>query len=93
MEKEIIWTATARKNFWDVVYYLQQTWPENVLDHFHQLLELKIALLKRQPNIGFKSAKYSRFRRTLITKHYILIYSIKKDHIVILRLKHSKQNK
>ena len=89
MEKEIVWTATARKDFWETVLYLQEHWTDEVLNKFHRRLELKIKLLQYQPNIGFKSAKYSRFRQTLITRRYKLIYSVKKNHIVILRLKHA----
>ena len=54
-----------------------------------QTLTIKIELLKKQSNIGFKSSQYSQFRKTLITKHYLLIYSVKNKHIVIHRLKHT----
>jgi addiction module RelE/StbE family toxin len=89
MEKEIVWTSIALKDFWDIVFYLEQNWQESVLENFHHRLNLKIQLLQKQPHIGFKSAKYSCFRQTLITRHYKLIYSVKKNHIVILRLKHT----
>lgn len=89
MEKEIVWTSVALKDFWDIASYLQQNWSEEVIDNFYHRLKLKTQLLQKQPHIGFKSAKYSRFRQTLITHHYKLIYSVKKDHIVILRLKHT----
>jgi addiction module RelE/StbE family toxin len=89
MEKEIVWTFVALKDFWDIASYLQQNWSEEVIDNFYHRLKLKTQLLQKQPHIGFKSAKYSRFRQTLITHHYKLIYSVKKDHIVILRLKHT----
>ncbi len=89
MEKEIVWTQVASKDFWNIVSYLKENWPEKVLDNFHQRLQLKTQLLQKQPNIGFKSSQFSRFRQTLVTRHYKLIYSVKKDHIVILRMKHT----
>ena len=89
MEKEIVWTSVALKEFWNIVSYLKQNWPEEVLEDFHNRLQLKIQLLQKQPHLGFKSAKYSRFRQTLVTRSYKLIYSVKKDHIVILRMKHT----
>lgn len=93
MEKEIVWTAVARKDFWDIVYYLKENWPEQVLEKFSAALNLKMQLLRKQPKIGFKSSRYSRFRKTLLSKHYMSIYSVTKDHIVIHRLKHTAMKK
>jgi len=90
MEKEIAWTAIAQNDFWEIVSYLKSDWPEKVLSRFEDVLHQKITLLKRQPNIGFKSSKYSRFRKTLVTRHYMLIYSVTKEDIVIHRLKHTR---
>ncbi len=69
MEKEVKWTAVSRKDFWEVVAYLSETWSDYVLEKFSASLNLKVQLLQRQPNIGFKSSKHSRFRKTLVTKH------------------------
>lgn len=89
MEKEIVWTTIAQKDFWEITLYLKTNWTTEVLDKFQRRLELKIKLLQNQPNIGYKSSKHSHFRQTLITNGYKLIYSVKKNHIVILRLKHT----
>ena len=89
MEKEIVWTDVAQKDFWEIFTYLKENWPEDVFIKFAQTLTIKIELLKKQSNIGFKSSQYSQFRKTLITKHYLLIYSVKNKHIVIHRLKHT----
>ena len=89
MEKQVVWTAVSRKDFWEIVTYLSEAWPEQVLKNFSSSLNLKIKLLQKQPNIGFKSSQHSRFRKTLVTRHYLLIYSVTKNHIVIHRLKHA----
>ncbi len=89
MEKQVVWTAVSRKDFWEIVAYLTDSWPEHVLEKFSSSLNLKVQLLQKQPNIGFKSSIYSRFRKTLITKHYMFVYSVTKNHIVIHRLKHA----
>ena len=89
MEKEIVWTDIAKNDLQNIFHYLEANWPSKVQDDFILLLDLKIMLLSQHPFIGFKSQKYSRFRKSLITKNYLLIYSIKRDHIVILRIKHS----
>ncbi|MEJ0101203.1 MAG: type II toxin-antitoxin system RelE/ParE family toxin [Bacteroidota bacterium] len=93
MEKEIVWTSIAQNDFWEIVFYLKDSWPESVLDRFQRVLLLKTRLLQKNPYIGFKSRKYSRFRKTLITRHYLLIYSITQNHIVIHRLKHTSMRK
>lgn len=89
MEKEIVWTIVAQKDFWEIVTYLKESWPERVLDRFHTTLLFKSQLLKKQPYIGSKSSRYSKFRKTLVTQHYMMIYSVTKEHIVIHRLKHT----
>lgn len=89
MEKEIVWTPVAQKDFWKIITYLKESWPEKVLKQFHKSLQQKAKLLQKQPQLGFKSSKFSRFRKTLVTKHYLLIYSVSKEHIVIHRLKHT----
>jgi len=92
MEKEVVWTPTAQTDFWNIVTYLKQNWPEEVLNKFSKALHLKIQLLQKQPHVGFKSSSHSRLRKTLLTPSYMLIYSITKDHIVIHKLKHRSQN-
>lgn len=63
MEKEIVWTAVAQKDFWEIVAYLKASWPEKVTDRFYKTLLLKSTLLEKHPSIGFKSTKYSRLER------------------------------
>lgn len=41
MEKEIVWTSVALKDFWDIVSYLQQNWSEEVLENFHHQATIK----------------------------------------------------
>jgi hypothetical protein len=60
MEKEIVLTTIAQNDFWKVVSYLKEQWPEKVLDNFHKT---KSKLLQSQPQIGFKSSKYSRLEK------------------------------
>jgi hypothetical protein len=66
MEKEIVRTIEAQTDFWQIVGYLAEQWPDKVLDNFNNALDRKIQLLKKQTNIGFKSKKYSKFRKTIV---------------------------
>jgi len=89
MEKEVVWTLTAQKDFWSNIIYLSTHWPEEVLHQFELNLDFKLQLISKLPNIGFSSKKYSRFKRTMVGKQVVLIYSVTKKHIVIHRLKHT----
>jgi addiction module RelE/StbE family toxin len=88
VEKEVVWTTVAQKDFWEIVSYLSEVWPKPVLDRFHVMLAIKIKLLQKQPEIGFKSGKYSKYRRTLVNRHYVLLYTANSNRILIHRLKH-----
>jgi hypothetical protein len=48
-------------------------------------------LLQDHPVIGVRSSKHSKFRKTLIARQYVLIYSMSSQHIVVNRLKHKKR--
>lgn len=88
MEKEIVWTKQAENDFWEIVTYLKDCWPPEVLTRFEQALTLKTQLLQKQPYIGFKSKKHSRFRKTFVTKYYAILYSVMKQELVIVRVLH-----
>ena len=52
--REIVWTATAQKDFWDIIHYLESSWPSEVLNRFQQVLALGVPgalqhLLSKQP--------------------------------------------
>ena len=42
MEKEIVWTGVAQKDFWQITVYLKENWTEFVLNKFFQALFLKV---------------------------------------------------
>lgn len=39
MEKEVVWTSTAQRDFWNHTYYLAENWPIEVLQKFEFNLE------------------------------------------------------
>ena len=63
MEKEIVWTEIARKDFWQIVTYLKESWPKEVFERFTHSLNLKVQLVQKYPHVGFKSSTHSRFRK------------------------------
>jgi mRNA-degrading endonuclease RelE of RelBE toxin-antitoxin system len=78
-------------DFWNTVLYLQDHRSQEFLARFRKAIVKKMQILQDQPEIGFKSTKYSKFRRTLIVNEYVLIYSIVHNQIVVYKLKHKKR--
>ena len=93
MEREIIISKNAAEDFKNIIFYIKNNWQQKVLIDFIENVEGKYLLLKQQPNLGYKTSKYSRFRQTIIGKHYILIYKYSRKEIFIVRIKHSSQNR
>ena len=93
MERQIIWTKLAENNLIDIVAYLELNWSKQVLKDFEKKLKLKLNLLQTNPRLGFKNSTHSRYRKTIITSSYILVYTYSNKAIEIIRIKHSSQNK
>ena len=55
MEREIVWTDVAAKDFWQIVAYLKESWPEEVLERFSDSLDLKIQLLQNIRTLVLKA--------------------------------------
>jgi plasmid stabilization system protein ParE len=87
----VVFTTTAKLHYYDIVTYLLDHWYLDILARFQKSLLDKIRRLQDHPDIGIKSSKYSKFRRTLINNHYILIYSTSSGKIIIHKLKHKKR--
>ncbi len=93
MAKEIIWTRNAEDDLLNVINYLKYNWPESVSEKFLGILYNKIRLLSLQPRLGRKTSFHPAYRRFLITRHNVLIYSVHRKHLVIHRLKDTRQKK
>jgi len=92
MEKEVVWTPTAQTDFWNIVNYLKQNWPEEVLNKFSKALHLKIQLYKNNHMSGLRVYPVQGLEKLYLHLPVMLIYSITKDHIVIHKLTHRSQN-
>jgi len=56
----------AQREFRDVVAYLKANWPAEVEARFQEILDFKLELIYQHPTVGFKSKKFSKFRKTLV---------------------------
>lgn len=90
MEKIIVYSDQALNDIAEITDYMLNNWPKEVAINFERSLSAKLFNIARHPYIGHKRSKYSRFRQTIIAKHYILFYSIKSKVIEVYRVKHAK---
>ena len=92
MATKIVWSENALKDLEKLKFYLERNWPQKVLEAVMEKLVNKLEVLHTFPNIGRASLKHPNRRRTLITKHNLLIYSVKKDEILIEAIFDTRQD-
>jgi addiction module RelE/StbE family toxin len=92
MAAKIVWTNNAVKDLENIKTYLQGSWPEKVLLSFLNELINKLNLIEASPEIGRASMKFPSRRRLVITKHNLLIYSLRNNDIVIEAIFDTRQD-
>jgi plasmid stabilization system protein ParE len=81
MVYEIVWTVKAEESFTENMGYLEEKWTEREMRKFAAIVEDKIMLLSKQPNIGnSRSKKHPNIRHTVLHKRVSLIYRVKPKH-------------
>ena len=92
MQRSVIWSELAKRNFENVIDYLIAEWNEKVINDFVGKTEDCIRVLISYPFIGQVSGKRKGVRKVLITKHNLLIYKISRGNIYILDIFDTRQN-
>lgn len=91
MALKIFWTEAAITSYNNVIDYLSKSWTEKEIDNFTKTLVSKLELLAIG-NVTFRSSSKKRFNELLITKHNLLIYRIKPEHIELILFWDTRQN-
>jgi plasmid stabilization system protein ParE len=91
MVKKIIWTPEAERMFENIVTYLEAHWTEKEKRNFINATHKTIQVISRQPELFRKLAKLNT-HEALITKHNLLLYTIKKDSIDLVTFWDTRQN-
>ena len=92
MAAKIVWTENALEDLNKLKSYLERNWPERVLTSVMDKLVNKLKVLQDFPYIGRASLKFPNRRRTLLTKHNLIIYSVYDDEIVIEAIFDTRQD-
>ncbi len=87
----IFWTPIGIESLQEVVNFLSETWNEEIIDRFFLLIDEKIKLIQRNPEIGLK-LENSQFIKIVIHKNTTLFYEIDQSVIKILLIWDNRQN-
>lgn len=85
------WTPIAIESLREVINFLSITWNDEIIDRFFLLIDEKIDLIQRNPEIGLK-LENSQFRKIIIHKNTTLFYEIDQPIIKILLIWDNRQN-
>jgi plasmid stabilization system protein ParE len=92
MVKPVVITPIARNDLDNVMHYLVKNWSFSVLENFLALYEAKIAVISEYPTrYPFIDEKKS-LRKAVLTKHNIILYREKPDHIEIISIFDTRQD-
>lgn len=87
----IFWTPIGIESLREIVNFLSETWNDEIIDRFFLLIDEKIDLIQRNPEIGLK-LENSQFRKIVIHKNTTLFYEIDQSIIKILLIWDNRQN-
>jgi plasmid stabilization system protein ParE len=74
MVKEVVWTQSATKSYWQVIEYLSKEFGDNIVSHFVTTVHDKIDLISSNPFLFRKSSSSKNVFITVIHKRLTLTY-------------------
>jgi plasmid stabilization system protein ParE len=94
MVKEVVWTDSAEKSYWQVVDYLLKEFGNNVVSDFVNTVHNKIELISSNPFLFRKSSTVKNVFITVIHKRLTLTYRYRprKKRIELLVFWDTRQN-
>lgn len=92
MVRPVLLTSHAKADLDSVTLYLFENWGLPVLENFLALYEAKIAIIAQYPTRYPFIFKTSGLRKAVLTKHNIILYREKKDHIEIISVFDTRQD-
>jgi hypothetical protein len=74
---KVSWTPTARKTYFKVLDYLQESWTKRELENFINKVGHVIIQIEENPAMFETSRKKKNIRKGFVTQHNSLYYRIK----------------
>lgn len=89
---KIIWSPQAKKDYWQNIDYLLDSWTKKEAAHFIDLVEQSIFLIQKNPKL-FQLTDFINVRRAFITPQITLFYRIVNNKkIELIRFWNNYQN-
>ena len=90
---KIIWSLTSRRKIDEIVDYIAADNLDAALALVEQI-ETRVQRLKKHPRSGRMAPALNNemVREIVVQSNYIVVYELKNDHIVILTIRHSRQD-
>jgi plasmid stabilization system protein ParE len=85
MAYTLIWSPDARKDYFDILEYLESSWSKREVTRFINRTEQIFRLLIDNPFLFVASGKTPHIHRCVITRQISLFYRIRKNDIELLR--------
>ncbi len=92
MAKPVVLTPIAKSDLENVSDWLSENWSLRVLDNFLDLYQAKILVIAEYPSRYPIIHQASKLRKAVLTKHNIILYREKDDHIEIISIFDTRQN-
>lgn len=88
----IFWTDEAIQNFESILRYLEQEWSEKEISNFKAMLNKRLGLIQKYPELFPSSEKVPHLRKAVLSKQTSVMYRISDDKIFIVHLFDNRQD-
>jgi len=88
---KIIWSDTAKQDYWQNIDYILREWDEQVAIDFLEAVDNTTRLIADTPKIGVKT-DYKGIRKIFVTKQISLFYRGNKKTIELIRFWNNYRN-
>lgn len=88
---KLLIASTAKLDLEEIEEYISNDNPA-AADRFLDLLSKRFELITEMPGIGRRRDNYARGVRSITEGDYIIVYRVKKDAVVVLRVLHGARD-
>lgn len=87
MSYTIVWTKTARDDYFEIINYLIENWGKKPAQTFNNTVEKQLKLISKMPGMYPKTAIREHVRRCVVAKQVSMYYLENEvdEKIIILR--------
>lgn len=91
MKIDIKWSAKAKKDYVNILNYLQEEWSAKEVNKFTEKVSKTLFHIAKYPQI-FPHSQRKNIRKCVLTKQVTLYYKLRKKDIILITLFDTRQN-